>query len=476
FTERDGLIDDTIRALAIDDDIVWLATAHGLTRFDTRRGAFVSFDASEGLPTSGFNGGASCTGSGQLYFGSSHGLLTIPRGLPVASAPAAPTVLRAVRTLEGMASADRAPWDLERLEVAYGEILSFAFAVLDYGDPRRHRFAYRLTGLRDEWIEIDERREVTFTDLDPGEYTLEVRGRSSHGVWSDAATSLSLVVVPPFWMTTWFRVAVLTSLVLAVLAAHRRRTSTLERRNRELMALKNQREAALAEMHASQEQLHETYDRLRRLTRRLELAKEDERKRIARELHDEMGQGLTAAKINLQLLAALPGSAETKDRASDTIELVDRMIQHVRALSLDLRPPLLDELGLSPALRSYLEAQAQRTGIDIEIADNGLPGDLPAEVGITAFRFVQEAVTNVIRHAEASRVDVDVMHAQGRLELTVRDDGSGFDVGQALHRASSGQHLGLLGIRERVESLGGQLEIDSSPGKGTSLAVNIPWR
>ncbi len=476
FTERDGLADDTVRALAVDGTVLWLAAPNGLTRFDTRSGSLISVDAGDGLPATGFNGGASFSGRRRLYFGSSSGLLVIERGLDVAPSPPAPTVLRAISTLDGSISADRPPWELRRMEVPYGKILTFSFAVLDFGDTRRHRFAYRLAGLRDEWIEIGDRREVTFTNLDPGKYTLQVRGRSSHGVWSDATASLTLVVVPPFWMTLWFRLAVAGLLILAVFAAHRRRTSTLERRNRELLALKNQREQALAEMHASREQLHEAYGRLRRLTRRLELAKEDERKRIARELHDEMGQGLTAAKINLQLLASLAPSSEAGERVADTIEVVDRMIRHVRALSLDLRPPLLDELGLGPALRSYLEAQAQRAGLEIEIAPQGPPRGLPPEVEITAFRCVQEALTNVMRHAQASRVTVRVEHRGGQLEIEVRDDGQGFDVSQALRRAAGGQHLGLLGIRERVESLGGELAIDSSPGAGTTITVHIPWR
>ena len=476
FTEQQGLVDDTIRAMVADGRVLWLGTPHGLTRFDSTSKTFRSFDVSDGLPTGGFNGGAACAGRKQLFFGSSNGLLVIPKGLVTPPSPKSPTVLRTVRTLAGRVSAETPPWNLARLEVPYGEILTFGFAVLDYGDRRRHRFAYRVTGLRDDWIEIGNRREVTFTDLDPGKYVLEVRGRDSHGAWNPATSSLELVVVPPFWMTIWFRLIVAGLLVLAVFGAHRRRTSTLERRNRELEALKNQREAALAEMHASREQLHEAYGRLRRLTRRLELAKEEERKRIARELHDEMGQGLTAAKINLQLLGSMLESEEAADRAVDTIGLVDRMIQHVRTLSLDLRPPLLDELGLGPALRSYLEAQARRAGLEIEISTAELPPELPSEVEITAFRCVQEALTNVMRHAEASHVAVRVSVVGEGLEISVRDDGRGFDVGQALQRAAGGQHLGLLGIRERVESLGGRLDIESSPGTGTSIAVHIPWR
>ncbi len=219
---------------------------------------------------------------------------------------------------------------------------------------------------------------------------------------------------------------------------------------------------------------------MRGLTRRLEAAKEDERKHIARELHDEMGQALTAAKINMQLLAGLTDPEKRAKRIADTVELVNRMIEHVRALSLDLRPPLLDELGLVPALRGYVEAVVQRSGLDIEVAADALPPGAPAEIEIVVFRVVQESLTNVIRHAGAHHVRIEIRvrgeASRPSLAVEVRDDGSGFEVGEALERAARGQHLGLLGILERVHGLGGDAAIDSSPGRGTTVRVSVPFK
>jgi signal transduction histidine kinase len=256
--------------------------------------------------------------------------------------------------------------------------------------------------------------------------------------------------------------------------AHRARTAVLEKRNRELQALKDQRERALAEARASEKALHAAYGRLRDLTRRLEAAKEEERKRIARELHDEMGQALTAAKINLQILSGIDDRDARVQRIVDTVGLVDRMISHVRALSLDLRPPLLDELGVVPAVRGYLEAQANRSGIDIDVDAEEVPSLVPADAAIVAFRVVQESITNVIRHADASRAEVTMRYDPGWLDLSIRDNGRGFDVDEAFERASAGHHLGLLGIQERVQALGGEVEILSSAGRGTEVRVRVP--
>jgi signal transduction histidine kinase len=225
------------------------------------------------------------------------------------------------------------------------------------------------------------------------------------------------------------------------------------------------------EREHAQAALSSAYARLRRLTRRLEAAKEDERKRIARELHDDMGPALTAVIINLQLLSKRADDGAL-DRIHDTIELVDRLVQQIRDLSLDLRPPLLDELGLLPALKGYLEAQSERTGIDIEV--NGSIEGLPAETEIAAFRVIQEAVTNAIRHAEASRIEVTVERRDGDLELTITDDGRGFDVRDTMESASSGKALGLFGMQERVGILDGEVEIDSALGRSTTVRIRMP--
>jgi two-component system sensor histidine kinase UhpB len=187
-----------------------------------------------------------------------------------------------------------------------------------------------------------------------------------------------------------------------------------------------------------------------------------------------MGQALTAAKINVQLLGQDPTRDNVPARIADTVGLIDRMIRHVRALSLDLRPPLLDELGLGVALRGYLEAQAQRSGLDVRVDADSIPPGVPPEVEITTFRTVQEAVTNILRHANAKQIDVRIRRTDGSLDVSIRDDGSGFDVERTLETALGGHHLGLLGMRERVEGLGGSVSIRSEIGVGTEVRVSVP--
>lgn len=460
FTEKDGLLDDDVMGIVEDEKgSLWVSTKRGLARFDPHVPAFSSLVVADGLPSGEFEPGAVTRDRNALYFGSVKGLVAVPSGIRFPEPTASPTVITEIRTAQGELPLDRPVWELEHLEVPWGEWLSMQFAVLDYSADHRHSFAYRLGGSDAEWVDLGSRRDITFTDLDPGIHELAIRGRNHQGVWSTASPALRIEVIPPIWMTWWFRSLTLLAIVGVVVTMHRVRVNAVKKRNRELIRLHDQREKA-------RQELARAYDRLRHLTRRLEAAKEDERRHIARELHDELGPALTAVIINLHLIRQNPATAV--ERVADTIDLADCLLDQVRDLSLDLRPPLLDELGLVPALRGYIETEAKRAGISIDVVELGSVSDLPNEVEIAAFRLVQEAVTNVIRHAQAGKVSVIVRKENGTLELRVKDDGKGFDVDSTL-AGPAGNALGLLGMQERVQNLGGELRIDSTPGRGTEV-------
>jgi signal transduction histidine kinase/streptogramin lyase len=474
ITTDDGLVNQNVTSLLEDDDgTLWVGTRHGLSRFEPRSGRFHNYGLGDGLPSNEFSPGAAWRGMAGLQFGTSRGLLVVRPGTAFVEPDRAPTQITEIRTLAGPLRLKATPWETESLEVPYGTPLLFTFSVLDFRSP--HRFAYQLRGKSDAWTELGASREIAFTDLPPGSYTMTVRGRSAVGAWSETRRPLKIRVTPPFWMTWWFRFGGAIVLLGLLSTIFRARMVTLQRRNRELETLQSAREQALHEARASQQALHGAYGRLRALTRQLEDAKEEEKRHIARELHDELGQLLSAIKINLKALARMPERAEERsERIADAIALVDDMIGHVRAMALDLRPPLLDELGLVAALRGYAEGQSVRTGVAIGVEANAGAETLRPDTAIAAFRIVQEAVNNTLRHAAAEKITVSVRADANRLMLSVRDDGRGFDLAEAMQRAATGRHLGLLGMRERVEALGGRLEIDSTEGQGTEIRASVP--
>jgi signal transduction histidine kinase len=273
--------------------------------------------------------------------------------------------------------------------------------------------------------------------------------------------------VDPMMMPNWFRMAAIITLLASLLAL------MIDSVIRHVEANERAATDALAKLRGA-------YERLGLLHGRLEAAKEDERRFLAHELHDELGQTLTAVKLRLQIGGRGPGAAG--DAAGEAIALVDNLIARVRKMSVDLRPPLLDEVGLVPALRAYLEAQSALSGVAMELEEGTektpliLEGRLPIDLEIVCFRVVQESITNALRHAAARRIAVLIVRRRSTLLVSVRDDGRGFDSAATLEAAAAQGHLGVVGMRERVRARRGTFQVTSSPGMGTTVTVELPFK
>ena len=213
------------------------------------------------------------------------------------------------------------------------------------------------------------------------------------------------------------------------------------------------------------------------LLERVITAQEEERRRVARELHDDMAQGLAVLMMNLEVAeGAIPSDlAEVRGQLARTRELTARSLAEVRRLILDLRPIALDNLGLAAAVRWYAEHRLGSLDIDTEVEANGLSARLPSSVETTVFRIVQEAINNVAKHSRARSMRIEIKHANGFVTIEAVDDGIGFAVSQLLAtEPPEFGGLGLLGVRERAILLGGTMEVDSVPGEGTRLRICIP--
>ena len=202
-------------------------------------------------------------------------------------------------------------------------------------------------------------------------------------------------------------------------------------------------------------------------------AQEDERKRIARELHDSTGQSLTSLLLGLRRLEEAAELETLRDRVDDLREIVSASLDEVRRLAWELRPSVLDDMGLVAALQRYVTDYRERHGVAADFLTHGLDGKrLPPEVETTIYRIVQEALTNVVRHARAQNVSVMIDRRERKVLLVIEDDGVGFDPAQMVDGPRP--HLGLYGMRERAELLGGKFTVESSAGQGTTLFVDLP--
>jgi signal transduction histidine kinase len=269
--------------------------------------------------------------------------------------------------------------------------------------------------------------------------------------------------VDPLLFRNWIRMAASTSLLAVLLA------TVIDFVIRHV-------EANAAAARRMLGELRIAYERLGLLHGRLEAAKEEERRFLAHELHDELGQSLTALKLRLQLdgrgPAPVPALHETAPQA---LALIDQLIARVRQISVNLRPPLLDEVGLGPALRFYLEGQAALSSVAIvlEFRDGTEGARLAPDLEIACFRVVQESITNALRHASAHQIQVRIVRDPDHVSLAIRDDGRGFDP-TSLATADLASHLGIVGMRERVRARAGAFHLTSGPGAGTTVEIELP--
>ncbi len=471
--KEQGLLGDAIMSIEQDSDgTLWLGTREGLSRLDPTTGRVANLIVEAGLPEGRFNAGASSADADFLYFGSSEGLVSIRKGSPMPVRPPSPVRITAVHRVGGGSSVVlRADELAQGLQLRSGENLSLEFAVLDFIEAS-HEHAYRLND--GAWTPLGESRRLTVAGLKPGSYRLEVRGRDAFGQWN-ACPPLVFDVVPPVWKSTWFSVLAGTATALLLAALHLLRVRGLRRRNAVLLLLKRQREDALERANRAQRKTEEATMGLRQLTRRLESAEEEARSRISHELHDEFGQTLTAAKINLQMLRSKATDPAVLQRLDDSVGMVDRMIGQARDIARGLRPPLLDDVGLVPALEDHLLAAARRSDVRIEF--EAAPGvvSVPPWLNTTVFRVVQEAVSNSLRHADATTIRVVLRDEPDALHLLIEDDGVGFDTEAARQRIRRGERLGILGMFERVRGVGGRIDFDSRPGAGCRITVRFPF-
>lgn len=239
-----------------------------------------------------------------------------------------------------------------------------------------------------------------------------------------------------------------------------------------------QAEAALRQAHDKLEhrvrertaELAEANNALRSMSLRLVEVQEKERRFLARELHDEVGQVLTGLKMVVdQSLPLAP--PPLKQRLDQAVDLINDLVGRIRQMSLDLRPQMLDDLGLLPALEWHFRRYTQQTGIAVEFQHNPLYGRLPSSIETALYRVTQEALTNVARHARVKSVTARLWVDEERAGVQVQDQGAGFDPAAAVAARAS---TGVAGMKERAELLGGEFTLESKPGQGTRLTVELP--
>jgi signal transduction histidine kinase len=327
--------------------------------------------------------------------------------------------------------------------------LEISYTAPNFVNATQTHFKYKLDGLDTDWVDAGSRRTAYYSHLPPGDYVFHVIAGNSDGVWNRQGKTLAVTVLAPFYETRWFELLLLLALGGVVAMAWRLRVSQLEQ--------------AQAVQQA--------------FSRQLIASQEAERKRIAAEMHDSLGQHLVVIKNLALLLLRSKKNLPADDAEAQTIaEISDEAssaIEETRGISYNLRPFQLDRLGLTKAIAAMIRTTGAASGIAFTTELDNIDDFFPEDLRINFYRIVQESLGNIMKHAQASVVNVRAKRTAESLTLTIEDNGRGFNPAERSAHAS-GTGFGLTGMGERASLLGGELKIRSTPDRGTIVIVEIP--
>ena len=321
-----------------------------------------------------------------------------------------------------------------------------SYTALSFINSENLRFKYKLEGLDDDWIDAGTRRLAYFSHVPPGKYMFRVIAANSDNIWNEQGATLTIVVLPPFYRTWWFFTLAVFGLVAAAVLLFWRSVSQLNRK------------------HAAE----------RAFSRRLIDSQEQERKRFAAEMHDGLGQSLVIIKNRARLSLKQPDKKEAIiDHLENISATASHAIHEAKEIAFNLRPHLLDRLGLTKTIESMLGKVFSAGEIEFDAVIDEIDDVLEKDSEILLYRIVQECANNIVKHSQAERAMLRIERSDETLTVKISDNGLGFDLAAAGDNLSK-RSFGLVGIAERTRLLGGKLNIESKPGKGTNISIMIP--
>jgi signal transduction histidine kinase/ligand-binding sensor domain-containing protein len=462
YTVKDGLFDNGVfRILEDAHGYFWISCSRGIYRVskrdlnafaagDLKKVASTAYGKIDGMQDIECNGGVDPSGiktrDGKLWFPTRDGVAIIdPES--VAYDPVPPSVMIETSSVDNVAEPVNAP-----LRIPPGRAsLEISYTAPNFINAAQTHFKYKLDGLNSDWIDAGGRRTAYYSHLSPGKYTFHVIAGNSDGVWNQDGKTLAITVLAPFYETWWFQMLLLLTLAALVTGSWRYRVA----------------------------QLHHARAVQQAFSRQLIASQEAERKRIAAEMHDSLGQRLVVIKNLAYLLLRSRGGAQTDDSDAQTIaEISDEAasaISETREISYNLRPFQLDRLGLTKAIETMVRTTGVASGIRFTSELDNIDDVFPEDLRINFYRIVQEALGNIMKHAEATEVKVQVKRSAENVVLTIEDNGRGFTPDERrpiLPRSG----FGMTGMGERASLLGGELKVRSTPEKGTTVHFETPLR
>jgi ligand-binding sensor domain-containing protein/signal transduction histidine kinase len=435
FSEKDGLPSDLILGILEDDNgNLWLSTNNGLSKLDPQTMTFKNYDESDGVQSKEFSGGAYCQSErGEMFFGGVNGLNGFfPNGIKENS-HVPPIVITAFKKFGEEVKLENGDIELSHTD----SFFSIEFAALDYCNPAKNQYAYRLDGFDKKWNYCGTRRFASYTNLDPGEYIFRVKGANNDGVWNEAGVSLKIAIRPPFWRTRWFLFLCVGFVFFAAFLLHNARVKF---KIRQLLEMERVRK--------------EENERLR--------------KQVARDFHDDLGHKLTNILLYTEILKrSLNGTSP------QGVEYLNKISEVSKSLSFGIRDfiwaldPKKDSLyDVVVRLKDFGDELFAKSGIDFHAV--GASNELESVTLSIDWRrhltlLFKEAMNNILKHASCKNVSLQIALNHKTVEISLSDDGKGIENGNI----SSG--LGLRNMKKHAERIQGELNVISNNGHGTTI-------
>ncbi len=442
ITEREGLGNNFVYGIIEDDSgKLWISTNKGLTLFDPVNRTFRVYTSRDGLQSDEFNTGAYYKSpEGEMFFGGVNGLNRFFPADVRDNPHVPPVVLTSFKVFDKDVKIRRDLASIDSVTLSYKDnFFSFEFAALDFVDPAMNRYAYKLEGFDVDWIEAGTRRYASYTNLDPGEYTLRIKGSNNDGVWNNTGRTIRIIVVPPYWQRWWFRL--MAGVFLAAVFAGAIRYFSTRKLRAQLQELEKER------------------------------ALQEERERISRDLHDHAGAQFAGIITGLEV-------AEKYNELSDekTRNLIASLRDDARSGMMRLRETIwalktdsMTTESFADAIQSYADRQLRYPDAPAVSVTNKASGfTLSPNQVLNLYRIVQESLTNIVKHSGASSVHIELIEDGGVLHMSVHDNGNGTP---APHTDSGGQ--GLLNMQKRAAEMDGTFEFRNNR-PGASVIVQIP--
>jgi len=472
FREPNGLQGEIVYGIMEDETgFLWLTTNNGLARFDPLTETFIVYDSSNGLQSNEFNPNAYLRNSrGEMFVGGNQGFnLFLPAQIKTNLIPP-PVVITRFSVLNQPYETDLS--GETPIHLRYDQdFIAFDLAALDFQAPEKNQFAYQLEGFDPEYILAGTRPFASYTNLPGGEYLFRVKAANSDGIWNDAGLAIPIIVTPPFWETRSFQIIAVMVLFGTIIAGFQWRVRSLRERSQILETAVQTRTQDLREtnrlLKGEIEQRQKAEAALAQ--KAAEEAVISERTRLAHELHDAVTQTLFSASLIAEVLPELwqIDTVEAENSSQELRQLTRGALAEMRTLLLELRPDTLSQARLADLLQQLTEASIGRSRLPIQLTIEG-ERVLPPEVQLVFYRVAQESIHNIIKHARATRANIDLHLSPAGVHLSIRDNGIGFDPDKV--RPTS---LGLCIMCERASSIGADCQVTSQLGEGTS--VNLIW-